>query len=149
MTLCQSEFLDIVRLTPLISIDLVIRSGENTLLGLRSNRPARDTWFVPGGRIRKDESFADAFRRLTEVELGREVAIDSATFLGHYEHFYEDNVGGTDFSTHYVVLAYELEFSEDEDLPASQHRDWRWWSPEELLACDDVHENTKAYFRGR
>jgi colanic acid biosynthesis protein WcaH len=28
-----------------------------------------------------------------------------------------------------------------------QHSDYVWMTPPELLACHEVHENTKAYFR--
>jgi colanic acid biosynthesis protein WcaH len=28
-----------------------------------------------------------------------------------------------------------------------QHSDYRWLMPDEILARDDVHEYTKAYFR--
>lgn len=62
--LAQHEFLEIVRLTPLVSIDLIVldQAGD-VLLGRRVNRPAQGMWFVPGGRIRKDETLADAFKR--------------------------------------------------------------------------------------
>ncbi|WP_082016616.1 NUDIX domain-containing protein [Cupriavidus sp. IDO] len=36
----------------------------------RRNPPAQDSWFVPGGRIRKDEPIAAALRRLLQEELG-------------------------------------------------------------------------------
>jgi hypothetical protein len=49
-------FLDVVARTPLVAVDLVlVRGGSEVLLGLRNNRPAQGFWFVPGGRIRKNE----------------------------------------------------------------------------------------------
>ena len=77
---------------PLISIDLVVRNTQGeALLGLRLNRPAQGYWFVPGGRIRKDERIPQAFVRLVKEELGQELAFERAAFLGVYEHHYSDN----------------------------------------------------------
>ena len=85
-------FKTIVKHTPLISIDLVIRKDKGeALLGQRLNRPAKNYWFVPGGRIFKDESFEDAFKRITFEELGVQTSLGEAIFLGVYEHFYYDN----------------------------------------------------------
>ncbi|WP_188925660.1 NUDIX domain-containing protein [Shewanella algicola] len=57
--------------TPLVSIDFVVynQKGE-VLLGKRNNRPAQGGWFVPGGRIKKDELMSAAFKRLAKNELG-------------------------------------------------------------------------------
>ncbi|MBF4436458.1 NUDIX domain-containing protein, partial [Vibrio anguillarum] len=68
-----NTFKTIIENTPLVSIDLVVYNQKNeALLGKRNNRPAQGYWFVPGGRILKDESIAVAFRRLTLNELGAE-----------------------------------------------------------------------------
>jgi colanic acid biosynthesis protein WcaH len=149
MKLDPKTFATIVRYTPLVAIDLVVRDGEGrVLLGLRSNHPARDTWFVPGGRILKDERFAAAFQRLTYEELGLNFPFEQARFLGVYEHFYNENFSGVEgFGTHYVTLAYGLVAPMAlNSLPGNQHRAYRWWMVEDLLHADEVHPNTKAYF---
>ena len=140
-------FKTIVASTPLVSIDLVVRNSEGeVLLGQRLNRPAQGYWFVPGGRILKGETFDDAFERLTEVELGVEIPLARANFLGAYQHFYEDNFSGDDFSTHYVVLGYELILDVPLDsLPRLQHGHYRWWHVAELMMSDEVHRHTKWY----
>ena len=141
-------FSTIVKHTPLISIDLVVRnSAGQVLLGKRTNRPAQNYWFVPGGRINKNESIEDAFTRLTKEELGASSTIEEAKFLAPYQHFYADNFSGTSFSTHYVVLAYELILDISLDsLPREQHHDYAWFEIPELLAAGDVHQHTKDYF---
>jgi colanic acid biosynthesis protein WcaH len=54
-------FSTVIESTPLISIDLVVKNNlGQTLLGQRLNKPAKGFWFVPGGRILKDESLATA-----------------------------------------------------------------------------------------
>jgi colanic acid biosynthesis protein WcaH len=149
--LARPEFLDVVRLTPLISIDLIVVDNRGrVLLGRRVNRPARGTWFVPGGRIRKDESLGGAFSRIVCEELGLDnVSQNTACFRGVFEHHYDDNfAGAADISTHYVVLGYMLVLRDSAPIGRfEQHSDYAWMAPSELLACPDVHENTKAYFR--
>jgi len=133
--------------TPLVSIDLVVQNTEGlVLLGERKNRPAQGSWFVPGGRILKNESLADAFERLTLAELGQKFSISQAELQGPFDHFYMDSVFGDSPSTHYVAIAYRLPVQELPNLPDEQHSGYRWFSVEELLANEDVHKHTKAYF---
>lgn len=149
--LSPTDFLDVVRLAPLVSINLiVVDASGRVLLGYRRNRPARGTWFVPGGRILKDERLDDAFTRIVATELGvAGVERSAATFHGAYEHLYDDNFTGENgIGTHYVVLTYAIEL--DSNAPVGrydQHSQYVWLTPEELLANSNVHENTKIYFR--
>ena len=146
----EQVFKTIIASTPLVSIDLIVQhSNGQVLLGKRTNRPAKGYWFVPGGRIYKDETFDQAFRRLTKLELGQEHPLTLARFIGPYQHLYTDNFSGTDFSTHYVVLGYELKLDIDLlSLPSEQHNHYQWWDVSELLKSNQVHNNTKAYFLG-
>jgi colanic acid biosynthesis protein WcaH len=144
-----AEFTNIVRLTPLVAIDLIVRSPDRrVLVGRRTNEPAKDLFFVPGSRISKNETRAAAFRRITREELGIGLEIESARFVGVFDHIYLTNrfeQGG--FGTHYVTLAYELALAVDLDsLPREQHGEYVWLTPSQLLRSTEVHENTKAYF---
>lgn len=143
-----STFKTVVTATPLISMDLVVRNAcGQVLLGKRINRPAKGFWFVPGGRILKDETFDAAFKRLTYAELGVQLSLPQAQFLGPYEHHYVDNFSEDNFSTHYVVLGYEVVLDVSiEALPTEQHQAYQWWDVDPLLASDKVHQNTKDYF---
>ena len=149
----RDTFKTIVDKTPLISIDLVVRnSAGEVLLGQRLNKPAQGFWFVPGGRILKDESIANAFKRLTLNELGITIDIKDARYLGLYEHFYPDSIFSDDtiqssVSTHYVVNAFEVILPESNvALPKEQHGEYHWFSEDELLASDEVHDHSKWYF---
>lgn len=146
--LSPEDFNTIVRLTPLVSIDLVVRSDNGAVwLGRRNHKPAQGIFFVPGGRIRKNETLARAFARLSMSELGIRKRISDARFLGVFEHFYPENRHGlAGFGTHYVVLAYELTLIEKLDSVSDEHHECkRWWSVDEMLASPEVHPNSKAY----
>ena len=149
MNLPEKVFKSVVASTPLISIDLIVRNNQGKiLLGRRTNRPAQGYWFVPGGRILKDEPVELAFKRLILVELGIDLLEMKASFIGTYQHFYDDNFLDSTFSTHYVVLAYEIVLQNDlASIPNEQHSSYNWFSENDLLDDDDVHLHTKWYFQ--
>jgi colanic acid biosynthesis protein WcaH len=73
--LSKDVFLGVVDAAPLVAMDLVVvRGGTEILLGLRNNRPAQGFWFVPGGRIRKNEAMQAALARVAHDELGLQLA---------------------------------------------------------------------------
>ncbi|WP_019411706.1 GDP-mannose mannosyl hydrolase [Pseudomonas psychrophila] len=151
MWLSNDLFRSVVASTPLVSIDLVVLNAKGEcLLGQRLNRPAKGSWFVPGGRILKNETLDSAFKRLTQEELGQVLHRSDARLLGVYEHFYADSVFGADAQapdTHYVVLAYQLVLAEGQELqlPHAQHGDYHWWPLIEMQTHEHVHANTRAY----
>ena len=151
MTNTQSDdkFAQIVRLAPLVSVDLIIRNAkQNVFVALRTNEPAKGVYFVPGGCIRKDETIENAFARILENETGCHASFEEAQFLGVYQHFYSTNrYGLRGNGTHYVVLAYEVRFDHYPTIILDdQHSTYRWMNEDELRTAPDVHENTKAYF---
>lgn len=149
MFLAKQAFSDLIRNGPLVSIDLVVKNSQNqALLGRRLNRPAQGFWFVPGGRILKDEPMADAFKRLTKEELGQTFSIEQASLLGPYDHFYHDNVFDDTFSTHYVAIAFILNVQADlSELPHDvQHAGYKWFDIDQLKQDSLVHKHTRNYF---
>jgi colanic acid biosynthesis protein WcaH len=77
---------------------------------------------VPGGRIQKDELMSAAFKRLTKNELDEEFDIFQVELIGPFDHLYEENVSGEDFSIHYIALRYRLVINDCLlSLPTEQH----------------------------
>lgn len=153
----NDTFKTLVNAAPLVSADLVIvRGSQEVLLGLRNNRPAQDFWFVPGGRIFKNERIQAALARIADTELGLGEAFTAGKivphWLGIFEHFYPDCFAGDiGISTHYIVLGYTVHVPVDYPLPTrdGQHSQLRWWPIEEALASPRVHRFTKDYFLTR
>ncbi|MFP6844254.1 MAG: GDP-mannose mannosyl hydrolase [Thalassolituus sp.] len=143
----RETFKTIVDATPLVSIDLLVRNADSQILvGKRINRPAQGYWFVPGGRILKNERLTDAFLRLTEQELGVAIPIENSRYLGLYEHFYTDSIFGEDVSTHYVVNGFEVVLPNgNSSLPKEQHNEYRWLSETEFRTSDEVHVHSRWY----
>ena len=148
MFLEKELFSSIIQNAPLISIDLVVKnSNDKILLGKRVNKPAKNSWFVPGGRIFKDETMQDAFKRITKDEIGKAYDISNASFKGVYQHFYDDNVFNDNFSTHYIVLGFELVIKEELSLGTVQHEKYKWFDEDVLLASTEVYTYVKDYFK--
>lgn len=151
----DDAFLAVIAHTPLVSIDLVLTRPDGAmLLGRRLNEPARGSWFVPGGRIYKDETLEQAFKRTCLAEVGQCWSITQARLLGAYTHRYETNAFSVPgITTHYVVLAYHLEVADGVLDAMAQHSSVRWFAPEEADpelgpgADPEVHENVWPYFR--
>jgi len=146
--LAEDKFKTLVDIAPLISIDLILKNEKGeVLLGKRKNKPAYGFFFVPGGRVRKNEKLGAAFQRLVQTELGIAISGVSRKFLGVYEHFYDDCFCGNNTSTHYIVLAYELFANRNYNmLPQEQHSQYSWMNIETLSNSDIVHQYTKDYF---
>lgn len=144
----REEFLKVVRVAPLVSVDIVVQDAEGrALMGLRSNEPAKGFWFVPGGRILKGERIAEAFERVVAEELGCKVSFGNARFLGVFQHFWDTNFAGEPgVSTHYVSLAYWLKLPEGAAIHGDpQHAELKWLPVEEALGDDRVHAYTKEF----
>ncbi|MEQ6341622.1 MAG: NUDIX domain-containing protein [Gammaproteobacteria bacterium] len=149
----SNTFKAIVAAAPLVSVDLVVvRGAQEVLLGLRNNRPAQGFWFVPGGRILKNEPIQSALARIAETELGLGAALAAGEIVPHclgvFEHFYSDCFAGdVGISTHYVVLGHIAHVPMDCPLPVfdEQHSQLRWWPIAEALASPVVHRFTKDY----
>jgi len=145
----DEQFLKIIDATPLVSIDLILENPQKKiLLGKRTNRPAQGYWFVPGGRIRKNEKLADAIKRISLAELGTEFTLNDGQLLGAFDHIYDDNFSGVDdINTHYIVLAYRISLKDNFEIIADeQHSEMKWWHKKDLFSDPGVHQNTKAYF---
>ncbi len=150
MKLSQNDFLSIIDSTPLVSVDLIIENAKGEiLLGKRLNRPAQNFWFVPGGRIQKNELIEDAIKRVSKVELGFELSVSDATLLGAYNHIYTDNFAAAKgINTHYVALGHKFTLQNNPQLKLdNQHELMRWQPVDALIMDEQVHPNTKLYFQ--
>ena len=150
MKMEEKHILEIIKATPLVSVDLIIRNpSKMVLLGKRTNRPAKGYWFVPGGRIIKNETINQALKRISEVEVGLDLSAEAPSLLGAYDHIYEDNfLNVIGINTHYVALAFTITLKQEIEVKSDeQHMAFKWWKTDKLLEDPTVHQNTKAYFK--
>ena len=129
----------VVANVPLVSVDLVVRHNGGVVLGKRTNEPAKNEWFVPGGVVFKNESLTDAVHRVARDELGCDVAVVDS--LGVFEHFYDTSeVEGIE-TKHYVANAFVVDPDDKEFTPDNQHEQLRVFEP----PFDDMHPYVQRY----
>lgn len=146
--LSEGDFRQLIKEAPLVSIDFVVRDETgNILLLRRKTNPAKGFFFVPGGRIFKNESKEAAAARISKRELGAAVNLTEARFIGVFDHVYEENRFDEEgYGTHYVALGYEIRKNEHTRITDDEHDEWVWLSEADLLNRSDVHQYTKNYF---
>jgi len=158
--LSDDDFRFIIANTKLVSIDLVFVSPDGAILmGERINKPVQGKWFVPGGRIYKEETIDSALHRITHEEIGiKETNLQNinGVFSGPYDHIYlKDSFNGAsndsradNTDTEYIVLGYYANVSRDfislQNLPEKQHCQWAWIKEDDSEF--DIHENSRRYF---
>jgi len=67
-------FREIMKQLPIVSVDAIIVVDGALLLMKRNNSPAKGEWWLPGGRIQKDEPPEEALCREVKEETGLEVS---------------------------------------------------------------------------
>jgi colanic acid biosynthesis protein WcaH len=139
--IAEDTWRDIVANAPIVSVDLVVRHEGGVVLGKRTNRPARGEWFVPGGRVRKDEPLDSAIHRIAEAELGVDVRIEDR--LGVYEHFWDESEFDDVATKHYLANGVVVEPQGDRFEADAQHVDLRVFEP----PFPDLHPYVEAYLR--
>ena len=149
MRVSNKVFKCIVESAPLISVDFLIKVNTKYLLGKRINEPAKGYFFTIGGRIFKNETIKEAQKRILKEELNLDINKEFQ-FLGIFEHFYKTSVFSNNISTHYVNLAYlvELDSNITNDLPKVQHNEYKYFTKDEILNSNEVHNYVKDYFKG-
>jgi colanic acid biosynthesis protein WcaH len=151
--LSPDKYIKAIELTQIVSVDLICRDEYGKiLLGKRINKPAKDFWFVPGGRVFKDERIHQAVPRICKYELGVELSFGKFKFIGVNDHIYNDNFcDKKDIGSHYVCLAFETMIKRTElDMKTllKQHSNICWMKEEDILYNPDVHTYTQKYFTG-
>lgn len=136
----ESEWQTIVKHVPIVSVDLIVFYNDAVLLAKRENEPARGEWFVPGGRVLKNETREEAVHRVAEQELG--VDVELLESLGAYEHIYKTADVDVSNGKHYLANGYVVRPRDDDFELDSQHSDARFFE----APPEDPHENIAAYF---
>jgi len=150
MALDLKDYLNVIEKTTLTSIDLVIVYDNKILMGYRNNDPARNYWFVPGCRTRKNETQQQGIQRVANSELGIDIDTDTnkLKLLGVYDHLYDCNFKNDDFGTHYVVAAYVIILEQKPTITGDdQHEKLDWFSINKIEEDDNIHQYTKNYVK--
>ncbi len=138
----------IVENMPIPAKDLLFYSEKKGLLmGKRLNKPAKNYYFVPGGRVFKNESRNDAIKRISMQEVELSIDPDQCFSIGVYDHFYDDSIWeNTNITTHYIVEAILIPIGDNTKKFKfdSQHSEFLWIN-ESNIDTTNVHKYSKKY----
>ena len=142
-----NTFKIILEHAPLVSIDLCIVHDDCILLGKRSNRPLKDRWFTPGGRIFKNERWQDAISRIALDELGIQNNPEfQFKIMGLWDHIYSDSIFGSAFSTHYVNIPHYVFLDRKPKIfLGDQHSEFNWFKLSEVNSENSFHSYVVDY----
>ena len=101
----HEQYRAITDVMPILCVDLILtnENGEY-LLVKRNNPPLQGEWWVPGGRVFKDERLAEAAARKLQEELSLTVALEGP--VGYCEYFFKESPFGSPTGYHAVALIF-------------------------------------------
>ncbi|MES2372507.1 MAG: NUDIX domain-containing protein [Bacteroidota bacterium] len=146
----SNSFKCILKNTNLFAFDLILQDqNDKILLGLRRNKPAKNFWFVPGGRVYKNEALIDGLKRILINETGLTIEdIFNVRIHGLYDHLYPDNFfEDASFNTHYIICCLKADIKSGKCIKKDeQHTGLSFFSPEQIQTDNTIHQFTKNYF---
>jgi 8-oxo-dGTP diphosphatase len=96
-------------------VGAVVFQGEEVLLVLRGQEPARGVWSLPGGLVELGETLEEALHRELAEEVGITVKILGITAV--LDRIYRDPQGGVPY--HYVLVDFLCVYEDGELRPDS------------------------------
>ena len=111
---------------PIVCVDGLIQNiSKEYLLVKRINEPLKNEYWVPGGRIVKNERIEDAIKRKMKQELN--IGIKVKRLLGFFEDFYKIFHSEIFNEIHFVSFVFLLTIDDqDKIILDNQSSDWKW-----------------------
>lgn len=128
-------------LLPIACLDLVMIDDGKVLLLKRNRKPAENQYWLPGGRILRNETFADAAKRLALGETG--LHINAVETLGVDNLMFTDDPFGHGQGTHTVTVVVKCVLVTTDVKVDSNHDSHIWWDPKTPL--EGLHEYVTSW----
>lgn len=133
----QDLFLQISQLTPMINVDLVVKSKnmKKTLLAWRDDQYYGPGWHIPGSVVRFKEKMLTTIKRISDKELKSDIDKIKGP-LGYHELFnHERNIRGHFISFIYVATLKKEPITVDIKNKDNKNGDLCWFesSPDNLI----------------
>jgi len=136
--LSRETYKEIANVMPIMCVDAIIVHNGKYLLVKRKNNPLKGQYWLPGGRVLKNERLEDALHRKVKEEVGLRVKILSTA--GFYEDFYKENELGID-SVHTTAVVF-LVSPIDSEINLDEHGEDYIWSDK---LPDNLNLNVARY----
>jgi len=123
---------------PYCCIDLVIVRDKQYLLVQRKQEPLKGEWYLPGGRLFKDESVMMASIRIANGEVGLNPQFIGD--LGYYMGYYDKSPFG--FPIHTVSFVVLMESNRKKVTLDRNHSAYMWTNE-----LSDAHKNILSFIK--
>ena len=129
----DSLYNKIIDVLPILCVDGFIVDDDKILLLKRNNYPAINEWWVPGGRVVKNELLCDSIIRKVKEETGLDVEILNQ--IGITETIFE--------TKHTVNVCFNLRVKSDNINITinSEHSEYKWFKMDIL----PININSELY----
>jgi len=117
---------------PIVTVGLIVRSGERVLIVQRGKEPNKGRWSIPGGAVEAGEPLRQAGEREVMEECG--IVVRAGTLAGVFETILPDAEGRTRY--HYVIIDFHADYVSGDLQPATDVMDARWVTREDLDEVD-------------
>lgn len=123
----RATYASIVRWLPIPTVDVVVVTPDRqkTLVGFRTNRPAKHSWYTIGGRLLKHEPILTRAVRALREETGLQIKPSSLKFAGVIDEEFPDSAWGK-MSTHCLNVYFILTLAQCPVKANSEHASLDW-----------------------
>lgn len=127
MILSDKDFAMVLSAMPVVCVDgVVVNDAGEYLLVRRKNEPLKGEFWVPGGRVMKNERLEDAVARKMREEIG--VDVDILGSMGFFEAFFERSRQEVAGGVHMISLVYRVRPRSLEIRLDDQSAEWGWFN---------------------
>lgn len=111
---------------PIVCVDcLVVNNKGEYLLVKRKNEPLKGEYWVPGGRVHKNEKLVDAVHRKMREEIG--VDVDVIENVGFFEEFFDATEQNAEGGVHSISVVYRVKPRSNKIKLDDQSIEWGWF----------------------
>lgn len=122
----DDEYKKMLENMPVCCVDLVVRRNSKVLLVFRTNEPAKNKWWLPGGRVYKRETLEQAAVRKVREEAGLKVRV--VRKIGAYETIFDKGpFAELKTGVHNVNVCFVVDAVDDSDIRLDKtSSNYRW-----------------------
>ncbi len=127
MIIDENDYIKIMETMPVVCVDgLIVNNKKEFLLVKRNNEPLKGQYWLPGGRLHKNETLENSIKRKIYEELRCEVKIIKS--LGYFEEFFGETKQNVNSGFHAISIVFLLKLLSSDILLDNQSDDWKWFS---------------------
>lgn len=132
-------YVKIHQLMPLACVDLAIKRDGAVLLVKRIEEPEKGKFWFPGGRIRRNETVAQAVSRIALEEVG--LAVEACGLIDYMDLSFKTDPFGHGKGTRSVSLVFACRAVGGEVKLNALHAGHVWWGGGGLIVIPDIIES--------